>query len=105
MDAAAALALFDAQLRRIDGQPAGLVYRNASPAGNWVVHSDLTADNADQVIAEQQEYFAGVGGPVEWKHYGYDQPADLPERLGAARVGAQPTQTPPVARGGGPPPG
>src|SRR5215207_8900899 len=59
MDADAALALFDAQLRRLDGRPAGLVYRNASPAGNWIVHTDLTAENADQVIAEQQEYFAG----------------------------------------------
>jgi len=93
MDADAALALFDAQLRRLDGRPAGLVYRNASPAGNWIVHTDLTAENADQVIAEQQEYFAGVGGPVEWKYYGYDQPADLPERLVAAGFVAEPTET------------
>jgi GNAT superfamily N-acetyltransferase len=93
MDPASALAVFDAQLRRLDGEPAGLVYRSAGPAGNWIVHSDLAADNADQVIAEQQQFFAGVGGPVEWKHYGYDEPADLPDRLLAAGFEAEPTET------------
>lgn len=94
MDATATLALFDSQLRRRDGQQVGAVVRNASAAGNWIVHSDLTEADADAVIAEQQAYFAQVGGgPLEWKHYGYDTPADLPARLVAAGFTPEPTET------------
>lgn len=93
MDHATALALFDSQLRRLEGQQVGPVVRNSIPAGHWIEHSALTTENADVVIAEQQEYFAKLGGTVEWKHYGYDTPEDLPERLLAAGFVAEPPET------------
>jgi ribosomal protein S18 acetylase RimI-like enzyme len=92
MDNDAVLALFDAQLRRLDGEQVGPVVRNAGPAGNWIVHSALTTENADEAIAEQQAYFARIGGELEWKYYAYDEPQDLPERLIAAGFVAEPTE-------------
>ena len=41
-------------------------------------------DDPDAVIARQRDFFAGRGQRVEWKTYGYDEPADLGERLAAA---------------------
>lgn len=93
MDTDAVLARFDSQLRRRDGEQVGAVVRNTTPAGNWIVHSDLTEENADDVIAEQQAHFARTGAEVEWKYYAYDQPPDLPERLSAAGFVAEPTET------------
>ncbi len=61
------------------------VVRFISPGGfSGVLWSDLDAECADAVIAAQVERFAGHQGPWEWKHYSYDQPADLPHRLRAA---------------------
>lgn len=40
-------------------------------------------------IARQVEFFRGRGQEVEWKTYGYDEPADLGERLVAAGFVAQ----------------
>ncbi len=95
MDREAALAAFDAQVRRstmADGSGArveqlGRVQRRvAADDGGWsaVVWSDLDEASADAGIAEQVSYFARMGRTVEWKLYGYDRPADLPRRLRAA---------------------
>ena len=48
-----------------------------------VAWSGLTAASAGAVIAREVERFAGLG-PWEWKHYSYDAPADLADRLPAA---------------------
>jgi ribosomal protein S18 acetylase RimI-like enzyme len=40
--------------------------------------------SADGVIASQIERFAEFSRVWEWKHYSYDRPADLPDRLCAA---------------------
>lgn len=99
MDQQATLAAFDRQLRNVvrptsDGgqfERVGPVIRcvSANPDGwSGVEWSDLTADNADAVIAEQLAYFAERDRAIEWKYYAYDKPADLPERLRAA--GLQP---------------
>ncbi len=93
MDSATALSLFDTQLRRHDGEQVGLVLRNSTLAGHWIEHSTLTAENADEVIAGEQRHFATLGGSLEWKHYGYDTPADLPERLLAAGFVAEPQES------------
>ncbi len=92
MDSAALLALFDEQLRCLDGVQVGAVVRESGPAGNWIIRADVTPETVDAVIAEQQAYFAGRG-QLEWKHYGYDTPADLPERLVRAGFVAEPTET------------
>lgn len=46
-----------------------------------VIYSDLSAANADAVIAEQVAYFGDLGYGFEWKTYSHDAPPDLPARL------------------------
>lgn len=85
------LRAFDEQVRRcterdvpeevveLDDQ----VLRRLAPRGLWsgIVWSQLDERNADAVIAAQVERFAQQGRAWEWKHYSYDSPADLPQRL------------------------
>lgn len=99
MDRAALLAAFNEQVRRHpvaaervehdDG-----VIRSVSGAGGWngVTWSDLDAGSADAVIAAQIARFAEVSSPWEWKHYSYDQPPDLPDRLLAAGFEREPEE-------------
>lgn len=98
MDPRAALAAFDDQLRR--NPPAdpgatlerdGDVLRQVGAEG-WcgVLWSDLDAGTADAAIARQMARFAGRDW--EWKHYSYDRPADLPERLRAAGLSPEPAE-------------
>ncbi len=64
--------------------------RFISPGGfSGVLWSDLDAQSADSVIAAQVERFDGHPEPWEWKHYSYDEPADLPDRLRAAGLQAE----------------
>ncbi len=70
----------------------GLVHRNypadpstpgamiETPEG-LVVHA---GDDPAAVIARQRDFFRERGQQVEWKTYGYDEPADLGDRLVAA---------------------
>jgi len=99
MDTTAVLRAYDSQLRRstavpapdwtvdVVDDPAPLIRMTAPPGAQWgdgVVWSDLDETNADAAIASAVEYFRGLGRQFEWKHHGYDEPADLPERLRAA---------------------
>jgi GNAT superfamily N-acetyltransferase len=43
--------------------------------------SDLDEQSADAAIAAQLEFFGRRGEAFEWKLFGYDQPADLGQRL------------------------
>ena len=67
---------WDGPLLRITGEHRGLV--GLAP-GARVEGGDL-----DRLIARQRDLFAARGEAVEWKAYGHDLPADLPERLCAA---------------------
>lgn len=89
------LAAFDEQQRRnirlsIAGgrfERDGRVVRCiGAAADNWsgIDWADLDETNADEVIAEQVRFFTELGREFEWKYYGHDRPADLPERLRAA---------------------
>ncbi|HXP53307.1 MAG TPA: GNAT family N-acetyltransferase [Streptosporangiaceae bacterium] len=102
MEPDAVLADFTEQLRRNPAAEPGSrverdehVTRVISPGGGWngVLWSDLTEAGADAVIAAQVRRFADVGETWEWKHYSYDQPADLPRRLAAAGLAAEPAET------------
>jgi GNAT superfamily N-acetyltransferase len=95
LDAAAVLSAFDAQVRRgVHADGSGAIGERAGPVVRWtaaagagwsgVTWSDLDAATADEVIAGQVRFFAGRGERFEWKHYSYDQPPDLGERLIAA---------------------
>jgi hypothetical protein len=48
---------------------------------NCILYSQLTEASADREIAAQKSHFETLGEKVEWKLYGHDKPADLPERL------------------------
>jgi GNAT superfamily N-acetyltransferase len=95
LDADLALRAYDEQIRRstVPPQPGwqvewasdGSVLRIVSPPDHtWgciVIWSDLDKADADAVIAEQVDYFGGLGRKFEWKWYGYDKPRDLRLRL------------------------
>jgi GNAT superfamily N-acetyltransferase len=95
LDADLALRAYDEQVRRslVPPQPGwlvewasgGSVLRVVSPPdhtwGCFVIWSDLEKADVDAVIAEQVDYFAGLGRQFEWKWHGYDQPRDLRLRL------------------------
>jgi GNAT superfamily N-acetyltransferase len=95
MPSAAALALFDVQVRQstrpdypgIIVESDGTIVRQVSPTdrgSSWITWSRLTEHNADAVIAGQVAYFRARHQQVEWKLYDYDQPPDLAIRLMAA---------------------
>jgi hypothetical protein len=104
----AILAAFDHQMRRCgglsEGQPAGedacvereeRITRWISSDGGWngILWSDLDAGTADAVIGRQFQRFSELVRDWEWKHYSHDQPPDLPERLTAAGLVRQPSET------------
>jgi ribosomal protein S18 acetylase RimI-like enzyme len=102
MDRHAVLAAFNEQIRQ-HPEPDALggyvehddgVIRSISAGGGWsgVTWCDLDRVSADAVIAAQIRRFAELSRPWEWKHYSYDQPADLPERLLAAGFTRQPAE-------------
>jgi hypothetical protein len=81
------LSRYDEQVRRHpqgDGvELADRVTRFVTDAWRGVVWSDLDETNADAVIAQEIERFAGLG-EWEWKHYSFDTPPDLGDRLRSA---------------------
>ncbi len=86
MDPLAVRRAFTRQLRQDLRPTAGAAVQRdehvtAVVGDGWrgVVWSDLTDEDADDVIARQVARFAGTSW--EWKHYSGDRPDDLPERL------------------------
>jgi GNAT superfamily N-acetyltransferase len=53
----------------------------------------LDGEELDMLIARQVHVFATRGEPFEWKLHGHDRPADLPERLRAAGLVPEDTET------------
>jgi hypothetical protein len=99
VDLRAALAAFGEQLRRDPVVGPGVrvdveerITRTVGTDVDWsaVVWSDLTGDYADEVIAAEVRR---ARGPLEWKLYSYDRPADLHERLQAAGLQPEPVET------------
>ncbi|HYN52845.1 MAG TPA: GNAT family N-acetyltransferase [Thermoleophilaceae bacterium] len=102
MDRQAVLAAFDEQIRRhpAPDAPDGHiehddgVTRSVSGAEGWtgVTWCDFDQVSADAVIAAQICRLAELSRPWEWKHYSYDQPPDLPDRLLAAGFTREPAE-------------
>jgi ribosomal protein S18 acetylase RimI-like enzyme len=96
------LTAFDEQIRRHptpDGRGGRVehdrgVIRCISGTDGWngVTWSDLDDSNADAVIFAQVSRFAEMTTPWEWKHFSYDQPPDLPDRLLAAGFTRDPAE-------------
>ena len=105
-DAAALLAAYDAQLRvhvpdplpegiRVERDGPLLRVVGSKPKG-FVLYRDLDGldgDALDELIARQVRVFAERGDAFEWKLHGHDLPADLPERLTAAGLVPEATET------------
>lgn len=49
----------------------------------FILHSNLTAENASRIIEEELNYFKSLSQSFEWKLYDYDQPENLMELLEA----------------------
>jgi len=110
-DVSELLAAFDAQLRAHvhDPLPAGVQVDRDGPLvrtagfGNrvWLEYRDLgglDGDELEALVARQVQTFAGRGEQIEWKLYGHDLPADLPEHLRAAGFEPEDTETVVIAR-------
>ena len=98
-DDVALLRTWDEQIRRVPEPMAGFdveVVDDPAPMlrivplarragwGGGIVWSDLDEDTADAAIAAAVGWFLPLRREWEWKHFAYDRPADLPERLRAA---------------------
>jgi ribosomal protein S18 acetylase RimI-like enzyme len=102
MDRHAVRVAFDEQVRRrpVADEPGSrvehdhAVIRLVSGGDGWngVIWSDLDRVSAEAAIAAQISRFAQLARPWEWKHYSYDQPPDLPDRLLAAGLTREPTE-------------
>lgn len=77
---------FDRQIRRAGGE----VLIEDDWAG--VVSTDLDERTADAAIAKHVKTFGELGLPWEWKHYSYDKPADLADRLRKAGFTPEPAE-------------
>ncbi|MBA3374780.1 MAG: GNAT family N-acetyltransferase [Actinobacteria bacterium] len=105
------LAAYDAQLRGHvhDRLPDSVRVERDGPLvrtlgfGNrgFVEYGDLAGldgEELDALIARQVQVFATRGEPFEWKLHGHDRPADLPDRLRAAGLVPEGTETVVIGR-------
>src|SRR6185437_4729869 len=102
MDGNRALQAFHDQLRRCPmGAPPGYrverepgIVRLVSETGgsSTLICAELADLDVDAAIAAQIARFDGDPAGWEWKHYSYDEPDDLPERLLAAGFEAEPVE-------------
>ena len=100
VDSRAVLEAFDAQIRRhpeLDASSGQVerddrVIRCFGDGWTGVAWCDLDEASADAVIAAQTARFAELSRPWEWKHYSYDQPPDLADRLIASGFTRQPDE-------------
>jgi len=105
MDAAALLAAYDDQLRREAEvrraavlEEAGPSLRGVFPWGGFVTYRDLAGlegEELDALIADTVRWFRDEHevDRFEWKTRGHDAPADLPDRLLAHGLVAEPRET------------
>jgi GNAT superfamily N-acetyltransferase len=82
-------------------EPDGPLLRfSGGPGQGWILYRDLAGlegAELDELIARQVAFFAARGDRFEWKYYGHDLPADLPERLLAHGFRAEDTETSVIA--------
>ena len=101
LDPADLLTRFDRDRQHVDGDGApterdGPVIRIDYPHNGFIAapsDTGLRGADLDAFIARQRDAFLARGRSVEWKTYGYDQPADLPARLMAAGFGPEERET------------
>jgi GNAT superfamily N-acetyltransferase len=105
-DVSQLLDAYDAQLRAhvhdrlpdsVRVERDGPLLRTVGFAGRgWVEYRDLAGldgEELDALIARQVRIFLERGEPFEWKLHGHDRPADLPDRLRAAGLVPEDTET------------
>lgn len=83
------LALYDTQMRRDPFVEPGTRVERVGPIvrvvgdDNYVLYSDLTEANAQEVVTSQAAFFRTARAEVEWKTYGHDRPNGLAAILSA----------------------
>lgn len=103
MNRQTALAAFDEQIRRhpvaeapderVERDAAVVRFVSGEGGRSAVTWSRLDEATADAAIATTIDRFVRLGvGEWEWKHYSYDRPADLRQRLFAAGFTAEPAE-------------
>jgi GNAT superfamily N-acetyltransferase len=110
-DVSQLLEAYDAQLRAHvhDRLPASIRIERDGPLVRTVGFGDqafveyrdlagLDGDELDALIARQVQVFAERGEAFEWKLHGHDRPADLPDRLRAAGLVPEETETVVIGR-------
>jgi GNAT superfamily N-acetyltransferase len=102
VDVPAVLAAFDEQVRRnpmpeptmrIEHDDSVIRVLSVGEGWNGLVWSRLDESTADSVIAAEVARFSATGHEWEGKYYSYDQPDDLPDRLRAAGLVADPEES------------
>lgn len=81
------LAGLDAERRALGtSTPDGTVVleRSADASECRIVFADCVSGDIDDLIRRERDAARRGGYRLEWKHYGHDAPADLPDRLVAA---------------------
>jgi GNAT superfamily N-acetyltransferase len=90
MDAAEILSRYDREERELSTAPDVVreatehVVRHVSLIGreDLIIYSDLSEENADEVIQHEYEYFfLELGHSFQWRYHQHDRPADLLDRL------------------------
>lgn len=105
-DAAALLRTFDDQARSAEwtfSEPDATVDRDGPLVRvSWPVRRGfiagvpdlgITGAELDELIARQRDFFIARDQSAEWKTWGHDLPAELPERLKAAGFAQEDTET------------
>jgi hypothetical protein len=102
-DAAALLAVYDAQLRgaaevagSLSWDRSGPLWRGVFPTSGFVSYESLEGvDDVDALIADTVAFYAGIPqvAEFEWKTRGHDRPADLGARLEAHGLEAEEIET------------
>jgi GNAT superfamily N-acetyltransferase len=102
-DASALLSAYDTQARSVEWEAyphavqdsavfrVAWEHRRGFVAGPPNLH--INGAELDAVIARQRDFFAARGQSVEWKTWGHDRPADLPDRLEAAGFSSEGRET------------
>ena len=110
-DVSLLLDAYDEQLRAHmhEPHPDGVSFEHDGPLlrtlgfanRGWIEYRDLggvDGHELDALIARQVQVFAERGEPFEWKLHGHDRPADLPDRLRAAGLVPEETETVMIGR-------
>ena len=99
MDRQSILAEFDRQMREDPPRDPGTTLDRSTELvcvlgpRSWIAFSRLNSESAPREVEIQAHRFREIGGGVEWKVYGHDQPPELPRLLAEHGFSPDPSET------------